>query len=210
MRTNIRLTVGSTASRPWIAPERIARDGLLCICAGADTACIDQASRYETPDTRKLIRVFQEPFWGLRGLPIEVIMIMVPPRTLSVGPLGVAPSPSLWLQTPCTAMCRGTLGDGLEEEDGSPPVLQQGFIDVSFDVRVVQSCFLDGDPLTRQWMCALPIAYTLGNEKTDTEQIIGQSSSGLQFCSVLCRRSCISGSDFAAMCARDRKRGGAG
>jgi hypothetical protein len=70
----------STQQAPWITPERIAREGLLGVCAGDDTACIDQAKRYETPDAKKIVRIFRKVFWGLRGLPIEVIMIMVPPR----------------------------------------------------------------------------------------------------------------------------------
>jgi 4-amino-4-deoxy-L-arabinose transferase-like glycosyltransferase len=71
----------STQQAPWITPERTTREGLLCVCAGADTACIDQARRYETPDAKKIVRKFRKVFWGLRGLPIEVIMIMVPPRS---------------------------------------------------------------------------------------------------------------------------------
>ena len=66
---------------PWITPERISREGLLCVCAATDAACLAQAKRYETPETKRTERMFQKAFWGLRGPVIDVLIIIVPPRT---------------------------------------------------------------------------------------------------------------------------------
>ena len=67
---------------PWITPERIAREGMVSVCAATDTACLEQAKRYETAETKRRRRVFQKSFWGVRGTPIEVIIITVPPRNM--------------------------------------------------------------------------------------------------------------------------------
>jgi 4-amino-4-deoxy-L-arabinose transferase-like glycosyltransferase len=65
---------------PWITPERIAREGLLCICEAKDAGCLEQARRYETSDTQRVARRFQKVFWGLSGRIIDVVIIIVPPR----------------------------------------------------------------------------------------------------------------------------------
>lgn len=65
---------------PWITPERIAREGMLCVCAASDVACIEQAKRFETPETKRIVRIFKKTFWGLLGPVVEVVIIMVPPR----------------------------------------------------------------------------------------------------------------------------------
>jgi len=67
---------------PWITPERIAREGMVCACAATDASCLEQAKRYETTETKRRLRVFQKSFWGVRGTPIEVIIITVPPRRM--------------------------------------------------------------------------------------------------------------------------------
>ena len=66
---------------PWITPERIAREGMVSVCAATDATCLEQAKRYETAETKRRQRVFQKSFWGVRGTPIEVIIITVPPRS---------------------------------------------------------------------------------------------------------------------------------
>jgi 4-amino-4-deoxy-L-arabinose transferase-like glycosyltransferase len=67
---------------PWITPERIAREGMLCVCAATDVACLQQTKRYELPETKRWLRVFQKSFRGVHGTPIEVVIIMVPPRRI--------------------------------------------------------------------------------------------------------------------------------
>jgi hypothetical protein len=67
---------------PWITPERIAREGIVSVCAASDADCLAQAKRYETAETKRRLRVFQKSFWGVRGTPIEVIIITVPPRRM--------------------------------------------------------------------------------------------------------------------------------
>jgi hypothetical protein len=67
---------------PWITPERIAREGMLCVCAATDVACLKQTKRYELPDTKRWLRVFQKSFHDVHGTPIEVIIITVPPRRI--------------------------------------------------------------------------------------------------------------------------------
>lgn len=67
---------------PWITPERIAREGMVSVCAATDVACLEQAKRYETAETRRRQLAFQKSFWGIRGTPIEVIIITVPPRSM--------------------------------------------------------------------------------------------------------------------------------
>jgi 4-amino-4-deoxy-L-arabinose transferase-like glycosyltransferase len=70
----------SSQQAPWITPERIAGEGILCVCEASDRVCLEQAKRYETPETKRIVRRFQKIFWGLSGRVIEVVMIIVPPR----------------------------------------------------------------------------------------------------------------------------------
>jgi hypothetical protein len=67
---------------PWITPERIAREGMVSVCAATDAACLEQAKRYETAETKRRQLAFQKSFWGIRGTPMEVIIIAVPPRSM--------------------------------------------------------------------------------------------------------------------------------
>jgi 4-amino-4-deoxy-L-arabinose transferase-like glycosyltransferase len=71
----------STKQAPWITTERIAREGLLCVCEATDAGCLEQAKHYATPETKRIVQQFQKNFWGLRGRVIEVVMIIVPPRS---------------------------------------------------------------------------------------------------------------------------------
>ena len=71
----------STKQAPWITTERIAREGLLCVCEATDAGCLEQAKHYATPATKRIVQRFQKKFWGLRGRVIEVVVIIVPPRS---------------------------------------------------------------------------------------------------------------------------------
>jgi len=70
----------NTKQAPWITTERIAREGLLCVCEATDAGCLEQAKHYATPETKRIVQRFQKKFWGLRGRVIEVVIIIVPPR----------------------------------------------------------------------------------------------------------------------------------
>ena len=70
----------SAEQAPWITTERIAREGLLCVCEATDARCLEQANHYATPETKRIVQRFQKVFWGLRGRIVEVVMIIVPPR----------------------------------------------------------------------------------------------------------------------------------
>lgn len=72
----------SMQQAPWITPERVAREGMVSVCVATDTACLEQAKRYETAETKRRRRVFQKSFWGVRGTPIEVVIITIPPRSM--------------------------------------------------------------------------------------------------------------------------------
>jgi hypothetical protein len=71
----------SFSQAPWIAPERITREGLLFVCDVTDWTCRDKAKNFETPDSKRVTQSFQKDFWGLRGPAIEIEMLMIPPGT---------------------------------------------------------------------------------------------------------------------------------
>jgi 4-amino-4-deoxy-L-arabinose transferase-like glycosyltransferase len=65
---------------PWITPERIARDGLLTICAKADTGCIELAAKYGNARTVSTERQVTSSAWGRTSRTADLVIIMTPGR----------------------------------------------------------------------------------------------------------------------------------
>jgi len=78
----VEFTHYSLREAPWVTPEHIARQGILCACAATDVGCIEAAKAYATVKTTRLPLTFQPAFWGLHGREAEVVLIMTPPRML--------------------------------------------------------------------------------------------------------------------------------
>ena len=64
---------------PWITRERILREGILYACATRDVVCLEAARVYATERTEHLPLTIQNNFWGLRGPPTGVALIITAP-----------------------------------------------------------------------------------------------------------------------------------
>jgi hypothetical protein len=65
---------------PWITPERIARDGLLTVCAKADTGCVELAAKYANARTVSAGRQVTSSAWGRTSRTVDLVIIMTPGR----------------------------------------------------------------------------------------------------------------------------------
>jgi len=69
----------SLQQAPWITRELIAREGILYACAASDKVCLEAARVYATERTEHLPLTIQNNFWGLRGPPTGVALIITAP-----------------------------------------------------------------------------------------------------------------------------------
>jgi len=69
----------SLEQAPWITRELIAREGILYACAASDKVCLEAARVYATERTEHLPLTIQNNFWGLRGPPTGVALIITAP-----------------------------------------------------------------------------------------------------------------------------------
>jgi len=65
---------------PWVDAERIAREGMLVVCRDIDTACLQSAERWRTPQTRTMSLGLTRTLWGYTGPEARFTLYAIPPR----------------------------------------------------------------------------------------------------------------------------------
>jgi 4-amino-4-deoxy-L-arabinose transferase-like glycosyltransferase len=65
---------------PWVSRERIAREGIVWVCATNDGPCLEQANAFQTPETTRVARTFQKRFLGAEGATTDVVIFVIPPH----------------------------------------------------------------------------------------------------------------------------------
>ncbi len=64
----------------WVAPERLAEQGLLSVCVKGDANCLASTAEFATPQATRTEITLSHDVWGHKGKPVSFVVTVIPPR----------------------------------------------------------------------------------------------------------------------------------